>query len=200
MTEANSRVADHPIDPVFLRRWSPRSLLPEPITPAELHTLFEAARWAPSSYNSQPWRFAWSIRGSQSWDNFVGLLNEYNRSWAGNAGALVVVASKQTMLPPGKDREIPSHSHSFDAGAAWGYLALQAAMSGLVTHAMVGFDMDSAFAKLGLPAGHRVEAMIAVGRQGAAGALPEAMRAREAPNGRNAVESFATEGRFKPEE
>ena len=197
MTTANARVADHPISAHFLERWSPRAFTGEAIPEAELMTLFEAARWAPSSYNSQPWRFIYALRDTPSWDGFLGLTNEYNRSWAHAAGALMVMLSKSTMLPPGKDREIPSHSHSFDAGSGWAYLALQAAMSGWAAHAMVGFDMDRAFAELQVPQGYRIEAMIAIGRRGDKSVLPEAMQSREEPNGRMPVEQFIMEGRFR---
>ena len=196
MTSVNGRVADHPIDQRFLERWSPRSFTGEAVTEAELMTLFEAARWAPSSYNSQPWRFVYAVRDTPDWESFLGLMNEFNQAWGKNAGALVVMLSKSTMLPPGKDQEIPSHSHSFDAGAAWGYLALQASLSGLAAHAMVGFDMDSAFAKLHVPQGYRIETLIAIGRKGEKSALPEAMQAREEPNGRNPIKQSVMAGRF----
>lgn len=197
MTKANARVADHPIDAQFLERWSPRSFTGEAIPEADLMTLFEAARWAPSSYNSQPWRFVYARRDTPSWDGFFALLNPYNQSWAKDAAAIVVVLSKSTMLPPGKDREIPSHSHSYDAGAGWAYLALQASLSGWVAHAMVGFDMDTAFAQLQVPQGYRIEASIAIGRRGDKSLLPEAMQSREEPNGRMPVEQFVMEGRFR---
>ncbi len=196
MTSANGRVADHPIDERFLQRWSPRSFSGESVSEADLMTLFEAARWAPSSYNSQPWRFIYALRDTPDWEPFLGLLNELNRSWCGNAGALVFMLSKSTLQAPGQEREIPSYSHSFDAGAAWGYLALQASMSGLATHAMVGFDMDTAFAKLQVPQGYRIETMIAVGRRGDRAALPDALRAREEPNGRKPIASAVMTGRF----
>src|ERR1700712_1985503 len=123
MTE---RAADYPIDRLFIDRWSPRAFTGEAISETELFSLFEAARWAPSSYNSQPWRFFYARRDTAHWDRFLDLLIPYNRSWAQHAAALIFVVSKSTMLPPGKTTEIPSHSHSFDAGAAWGSLALQA--------------------------------------------------------------------------
>lgn len=197
MTTANARVADHPIDAQFLERWSPRSFTGEAIPEAELMTLFEAARWAPSSYNSQPWRFVYARRDTPSWDGFLALLNPFNQSWAKDAAAIIVVLSKSTMLPPGKDREIPSHSHSYDAGAGWAYLALQASLSGWAAHAMVGFDMDTAFAQLQVPQGYRIEASIAIGRRGDKSLLPEAMQSREEPNGRMPIEQFVMEGRFR---
>ncbi|MGI4746940.1 MAG: nitroreductase family protein [Janthinobacterium lividum] len=199
MTTANARVADHPIDAQFLERWSPRSFTGEAIPEAELMTLFEAARWAPSSYNSQPWRFVYARRDTPSWDGFFGLLNPFNQSWAKDAAVIIVALSKSTMLPPGKDREIPSHSHTYDAGAGWAYLALQASLSGWAAHAMVGFDMDTAFAQLQVPQGYRIEASIAIGRRGDKSLLSEAMQSREEPNGRMPIEQFVMEGRFRNE-
>ncbi|WP_131113633.1 nitroreductase family protein [Lichenihabitans psoromatis] len=196
MTTANSRTADHPIDPSFLNRWSPRAFDGQPISEADVLTLFEAARWAPSSYNSQPWRFLYARRDTPQWTTFLDLLNPFNRSWAERASLLIVAVSNSLMLPPGKDKPVPSHSHSFDAGAAWASLALQASHMGLQAHAMVGFDLDAAFSTLNVPEGHRVEAAIAVGRPGDKSILPEAMQAREQPNGRNPVSAFAFEGGF----
>ena len=193
MTE---RIADYPIDRQFLERWSPRAFTGEPIAEAELFTLFEAARWAPSAYNSQPWRFLYARRDTPSWERFLGLLVPFNRDWVRHAAALIFVVSKSTLLPPGKDAEVPSHSHSFDAGSAFVSLALQAMRSGWMTHGMVGLDFNSAFATLGLPQGYRVEAAVAVGRQGDRSTLPEALQARETPNGRLRVSEIAFEGGF----
>nr|WP_321986686.1 nitroreductase family protein [uncultured Lichenicoccus sp.] len=193
------RVADYPIESVFLERWSPRAFTGEAIPEAELFSLFEAARWAPSAYNSQPWRFLYARRDTPQWQPFLEILIEFNRSWVKNAAALVFLISKSTMLPPGKDREVPSHSHSFDAGAAWGAFGLQAVKSGWATHGMVGLDFEKAFADLGLVEGWRVEAAIAIGRRGDKSILPEALQARETPSPRLPVKVIAMEGRFRPE-
>ena len=101
MTTSNSRKADRPIDPIFLDRWSPRGFTESEISQVELETLFEAARWAPSAYNSQPWRFIYARRNGKGWDTLLGLLNPFNQSWAQRAAALVFVVSKTTMQPPG---------------------------------------------------------------------------------------------------
>lgn len=194
MTE---RVADYPIDKVFLERWSPRAFTGEAIPESELFSLIEAARWAPSSYNSQPWRFLYARRDTAHWERFLGLLNEFNRGWAQHASALIFMLSKSTMRPPGKDADIPSRSHSFDAGSAWAYLALQGVKSGWATHGMVGLDFDEAFAVLGVPEGYRIEAAIAVGRRGDKSILPERMQAQETPNGRMTVREIAFEGGFQ---
>lgn len=195
MTE---RVAEFPIESVFVERWSPRAFTGEAIPQSELNSLFEAARWAPSAYNSQPWRFVYARRDTPAWDKLLGVLVEFNRSWVQHAAALIFVVSKTTMLPPGKDTEIPSHSHSFDAGAAWVSLALQAVKSGWATHGMVGLDFEAAPAALGLPDGYRVEAAVAVGRHGDKSILPEYLQAREAPSPRLTVSEIAFEGSFKP--
>ncbi len=196
MSDASARHADHPIDSLFLERWSPRAFSGEAMPEAELMTLFEAARWAPSSYNSQPWRFIYARSGTPHFDKFLDLLGEFNRSWAKTAAVLIVLVSKSTMLPPGKDAPVPSHSHSLDAGAAWENLALQATRSGWHAHGMVGFDMDRAFAELHVPEGYRVEQLIAVGRKGDKSMLPEALAARESPNDRMPIAQFAFEGSF----
>ncbi len=197
MTSANTRTADHPIDPMFLERWSPRAFDGQSISEGDVLTLFEAARWAPSSYNSQPWRFLYARRDTPQWDTFLNLLVPFNRSWAERASLLIIAVSNSMMLPPGQDKPVPSYSHSFDTGAAWASLALQASKMGLQAHGMVGFDKEAAFAQLNVPEGYRVEAAIAVGRPGDKSVLPEALQAREQPNGRNPVSAFAFEGGFK---
>jgi nitroreductase len=194
---ANSRDADHEIESLFLERWSPRAFTEEEIPEADLFAMFEAARWAPSSYNSQPWVFIYARRSSPHWDKLFGLLNEFNQSWAKRAGAIVVIASHSFMLPPGAERAVPSHSHSFDAGAAWGAFALQGAKLGGYAHGMVGFDIPRAFAELGLPEGYRVEAAAAVGRLGDKSILPEGLQKREAPSPRKPISDFAFEGAFR---
>ncbi|MGO4170768.1 nitroreductase family protein [Bosea sp. TAF32] len=193
---ANSRTADHAIDSLFLERWSPRAFTDEVISEAELKALFEAARWAPSSYNSQPWRFVYARRGTAHWQTLLGLLNAFNQSWAKNAAALVVVVSKETMAVPGKAEEVPSYSHSFDAGAAWANLALQAVRLGWQAHGMVGFDRARALTEFKVPAGYRVEAAVAIGKPGDKAQLPEALQARETPSQRNPISATAFEGAF----
>ena len=196
MSSPNPRTADHPINPAFLERWSPRAFSGEVIPEPELMSIFEAARWAPSSYNSQPWRFLYARRDTPNWDTFFSLLGEYNKSWAAQAAALVLLLSKISMVVPGKDVPIESYSHSLDAGSAWGYFALQASMNGWATHAMVGFDLPRTAVELDIPADYRVECMIAVGRRGDPATLPEAARAREVPSNRSPIATLVREGKF----
>ncbi len=198
MTSVGPRSADYPIAPMFLARWSPRALTGEAISEADLLTMLEAGRWAASSYNSQPWRFLYARRDTPHWDRFLGLLNPFNQSWAKNASALVVLVSNTMMRPPGAERDVPSYSHSFDAGAASGYVALQAGEMGWHVHGMVGLDMERAAAELGVPQGYRVEAAYAIGRLGDKSMLPEGLQAREMPSPRTSLTELAFEGGFPP--
>jgi nitroreductase len=185
------RVAAYPIDPLFLRRWSPRAMSGEPLTDTELLTLFEAARWAPSAFNGQPWRFLYAKRETPHWERFLSLLNERNAPWCARAAALVVVLSKKTT-----DAGAENWTAPFDTGAAWMSLALQGTLSGLVVHAMAGFDYDRAQAELGIPADWDVQCMVAIGRPGDPALLPERLRAREIPSLRRPVGESVYEGGF----
>jgi nitroreductase len=197
MTTANSRSTDYPIDPLFLQRWSPRAFTGATMPEYELLTILDAARWAPSAFNSQPWRFIYARRDTEHWPRLLGLLSERNQAWARNASVLVILISKTTMLPRGAETEVPSWSHSFDAGAAWCSLALQAHLSGWAAHGMAGFDRERAAAELGVPDGYRVEAAIAIGKQGDKSLLPESFQAREQPSDRVALRQLVGEGSFK---
>lgn len=195
MTTSNSRQAAYPIAPLFLDRWSPRAFTDATITKADLETMFEAARWAPSSFNAQPWRFIYALRGGPGWDAILGALMPFNQTWAEKAAALVIVASNTMMTMPGKEPS-PSHSHSFDAGAAWASLAFQATMMGYATHGMAGVDFKKAAETLGVPSDYRLEAAIAIGRHGDIDRLPEKLREREVPSGRLSVAEIAFEAKF----
>lgn len=186
------RKAQYAVGPLFINRWSPRAMSGEEIGPDIVMALFEAARWAPSSFNNQPWRFIFARRGGEHWDLFFDLLTAQNKVWAGKAAVLVVVASKKTFDHNGK----PARTHSFDTGAAWQNLALQGTAMGLVVHGMQGFDYDAARERLGIPEDHQVEAMIAVGRPGRKEDLPPELQEREFPSSRKGLEETVFEGRF----
>ncbi|WP_158812037.1 nitroreductase family protein [Beijerinckia sp. L45] len=196
MQSPNGRTADHPINPIFLERFSPRAFTGEAMSEADLLTIFEAARWAPSSYNSQPWRFLYARRDTPMWDTFLNLLVPGNQGWAKDTAVLVILISKISMSVPGKEIPIQSYSHSLDAGAAWGYLALQAQMSGWAAHAMVGFDLDRTAIELDIPADYRVEIALAIGRQVPPAELPDDKKAKEKPNGRTPIATLIREGKF----
>lgn len=191
-----TRIADHPIAPQFIDRWSPRAFDGSEIGEDTLHTLFEAARWAPSAYNYQPWRFVWARRGDAAWDKLLGLLLPFNAGWAQHASALVFVLSDKLITAPGSDEAKPAGTASFDAGAAWGSLALQAHLLGLHTHAMAGFDHARATSELGAGDRFKVEAAVAIGRIGDKAALPEGLQAREAPSPRKPLSEIAFAARL----
>ena len=189
---SEKRKADHPIDNFFLDRWSPRAMTGETIPPDQLMALFEAARWAPSSYNNQPWRILYARRDTEHWPLFFDLMGEFNQSWTKNAAALIVFISKTTFDFNGE----PSVTHSFDTGAAWENLALQGWLKGLVVHGMQGFDFERARSMLKIPEGFQVEAMAAVGRPAEPDTLSADLRDKESPSDRRKLEQTICEGPF----
>lgn len=192
MKESISRKIDHPITSLLAQRWSPRSMTGEPLPHDELLSLFEAARWAPSSYNNQPWVFLYAQRDTEHWDLFFNLLVEFNQSWTKNAAALVVVVSRKNFY----HNEKPCPTHSFDTGAAWMSLAIEATSRGLVAHGMAGFDYEKARKDLEIPDDYQVEAMIAIGKQAPKEKLPPALQEKEAPAPRKSLKEFLRNGKF----
>lgn len=190
---SEKRKADYAIDRMFLDRWSPRAMTGEAIATEDLMVLFEAARWAPSSYNYQPWRLLYAHRDSEHWAIFFDLLVEFNQSWAKDAGALVVFVSRTHFDFNGE----PAVTHSFDTGAAWENLALQGSLKGLVVHGMQGFDYERARAELNIPEGFQVEAMAAIGKPADPATLSEDLRAKEAPSDRRKLAQTICEGPFR---
>lgn len=187
------RKTEYPVDDIFVRRWSPRAMSGQAITRDEIMSLFEAARWAPSSFNNQSWRFLYSLKDSDSWDMYFNLLTEGNKKWAVNAGALIVMISKTTFDYNNK----PAKTHAFDTGAAWENLALQGSINNLVIHGMQGFDYEMAKKTLNIPDGYEIQAMAAVGKPGNPENLPDGLREKEKPSARKSVEEIAIEGTFQ---
>lgn len=193
----NGRVMEHPILPLFTQRWSPRAFTDEAIDEATLLGLLEAARWAPSSMNNQPWRFVYARRPSPEWSAIHATLVPFNQEWTARASALVVVLSKTVMVSPYSGEAQPNRSHSFDTGAAWMSVALQATAAGFSTHAMTGVDFEALRTAIGAPADFTLDAVFAIGRQGPVDVLPEAMQSREVPSARKPLRAIATAGRFQ---
>ena len=183
------RKPDYEISPLFIKRWSPRAMSGEEISRDELMRLFEAARWAPSSMNNQPWRFLYALRKSAHWETFFNLLGANNQGWCKNAAALIVVVSKTTFDFNNK----LARTHSYDAGAGWGYFALQGSLLGLVVHSMQGFNYDKAMELPRVGDEYQVEAMIAVGRPGRKQNLPLTLQEREVSSSKKKVEEIAFE-------
>lgn len=196
ITPTTARTSEHPVDPLFIHRWSPRSFDGTPLTEQQILTILEAASWAPSAYNAQPWRFVYALKGTPEFDRLLGLLIAFNQSWAKDAGALVFIVSRTHLEPEEGAEAQPLYSHSFDAGAAWGQLALQAHLLGLHAHGMTGLDFPRIPETLGLPEGYRVEAAAAIGTRAEADRLPETLRARETPSPRRPLAEVAFHGSF----
>jgi nitroreductase len=186
------RRSDFPIEPLLLDRWSPRAMSGEEISHEELMQLFEAARWAPSSFNAQQWRALYARRDTDHWRVFFELLGDGNKSWAKNAAVLIVFISRKLFEYNGE----PSVTHSYDTGAAWENFALQGFRQGLVIHGMEGFDYQRAREELRIPEQFQVEAMAAVGKPGTKEVLPDKLQERESPNDRRKVTDSICEGRF----
>ncbi len=188
----NNRKVGYGINRIFPNRWSPRAMSAEEISHQELMSLFEAARWAPSSYNNQHWRFIYAKRNTGYWQKFFDLLTEGNKVWAKNAAVLIVMLSKNTFDHNGSK----AITHSFDTGAAWENLALQGSVMGLVVHGMEGFNYKKAKKELNIPQGYTVEAMAAVGKPGKKEDLPKRLQEIEFPSGRKKISEIAFEGSF----
>ena len=189
---SETRKADHPIETLLLDRWSPRAMSGESISPGELKRLFEAARWAPSSFNSQQWRALYAHRETEHWPIFFDLLVEGNKAWAANAAVLVLFISRKNF----EYNNEPSVTHSYDCGAAWENFALQGFSQGLVVHGMEGFDYERARVSLKVPEEFEIQAMAAVGKPGSKSTLPQKLQEKEAPNSRRKLTESICEGAF----
>lgn len=180
------------INPDILNRWSPRAFTGEEILDEDLMAMFEAGRWAPSSYNSQPWRFIYAKRETPEWDFLFNLLGELNQVWCKNASALVVIVSRKNM----EYKERPDRTHAFTTGAAFQNICLEGVRRGIATHGMAGFDFAAAYEVLGIPAPFEVQAMMAIGFQADKSVLPEDLQDAESLTDRKPLEEIVMHGKF----
>ncbi|MEI7765536.1 MAG: nitroreductase family protein [bacterium] len=192
MKTINDRSTEYPIDDIFLQRYSSRAMSGEVISQEEIMTLFEAARWSPSSMNAQPWRFIYATKGSSEFEELFSFIVNRNQVWAKNSSVLILLISKNNL-----DDGSFSVPHSFDAGAASENLALQATSMKLVSHAIGGFDKKLAKESLGISDDYTIEIIIAIGKAGKIEDLPEALQVREKPSQRKNIEEIVFEGNFK---
>ena len=192
---ADVRHPDHPVDPIFIERWSPRAFDRSVIPEADLMTIFEAARWAPSAFNYQPWRLLYAKRESADWERFLSCLIPFNQGWAHNASVLAFICS-DTVMENKPGQLSYAHTHSFDAGAAWASMALQATMLGYHAHGMSGVEWDKVREALKVPERFRVDAAFVIGKLGSLEVLDEKLRGREVPSSRKPVADFAFAGDF----
>lgn len=183
------RQPQHGVSPLFLNRWSPRAFSDRKVSDEELYAVLEAAHWAPSSFNDQPWRFI-VAKTEEQLRVFRSFLGDFNKQWADRAPVLIVLASDKL-----RANGEPNGAHAFDAGAAWASLALQATMKGLSAHAIGGFDREQARQALAVPDRYELHAVIALGYRGDKNSLPERIREREVPSGRKPLSEVVFEGR-----
>jgi nitroreductase len=184
--------------PIVLGRWSPRSFSEREVSQADLKRVFEAARWAASSYNEQPWRFFMGRRNSSTYKKIFSTLIEFNQSWAAAAPVLILGAASTKFAHNGSDNRVAL----YDLGAATSYLTLQAAALGLATHQMAGFDADAARKAFEIPESYVIGAVIALGYQGEPSALhDQQLNEREiAPRTRKPLGEFVLSAWDKPAE
>ena len=192
MTKFLNRESTYPILPLLLSRVSYRAFSEERLTEDELMSLFEAARWAPSSYNNQPWRFVYARRGEKEWEILFNVLTDSNKSWCNKADTLVAVISRNDFEYKNK----PSRTAQFDTGSAWMSLALEAHSKNILTHGMEGFDYDASRKNLQIPDSFTIEAMIAIGKPGNKEELPEDLRKKEVPSTRKPLNEIVAKGAF----
>ena len=180
-----------PVNEVIATRRSPRSLdASVAISDTDLVAILEAARWAPSAFNGQPWRFFVGKQGDATYSQILASLVEFNQSWAKNASALILVAAKPT-----RDDGSIHADYQFDCGLAVAQLVIETHDRGLVAHQMTGFDKDRARTELDMASELVPVVVIAIGKQDAAEKLSEALAEREvAPRGRKPLEELVIAG------
>ncbi len=179
---------------LFRDRWSPRAFADRPVSNQDLRTILEAARWAASSYNEQPWRFVVARKSDGPlFEKVLSVLLPFNQAWAKAASVLIITAAKQTFTHNGT----PNLHAMHDAGAALAHIALQATALGLHAHAMAGFDREKARTELGIPEGYEPAAALALGYPGSPGDLPAPYLERElAPRVRKPLTELAFNGQW----
>lgn len=190
----NSAPADFPIHDLIRDRWSPRAFGDKDISPETLRSLFEAARWAPSSSNEQPWSFIVATRADR--ENFTAALQplvEFNANWAKNAALLGFAVSELSFAK----NQAPNRNAQYDTGAAMALLSMEATARGLFVHQMAGFDPETAREVFEIPAGWDAIAAFAIGHPGDPNSLPQPYRDREtAPRSRKPIREFVMTGKW----
>ena len=180
-----------PVNEVIAIRRSPRSLDESAvISDTDLLGILEAARWAPSAFNGQPWRFFVGKRGDATFNQILASLVEFNQSWAKNAAALILVAAQPT-----RDDGSIHADYQFDCGLAVGQLVIETHDRGLVAHQMTGFDKEKVRSNVEMVSELVPVVVIAIGEQASAEKLPAALAERElAPRGRKSLDEIVVIG------
>ncbi|GAC1618582.1 MAG: hypothetical protein PVS2B2_05290 [Candidatus Acidiferrum sp.] len=183
-----------PIHDLIRNRWSPRAFSDKPVSGETLKSLFEAARWAPSSNNEQPWVYLVATKDdSENFQKMLGVLVEFNANWAMHAPVLALSAAKLTF----SKGDSPNRSAFHDVGAASSQLSLEAAARGLLVHQMAGYDVDKARKVFSIPADWDPVAAMALGYLGDPASLPSPYKEREtAARVRKPITEFVMSGQW----
>ena len=181
--------------PVFLERWSPRAFADRDVSAADLKTIFEAARWAPSSYNEQPWRFLVGHKGSETYNKILDSLVPFNQDWAKSAPVLILGVAKTRF----SHNDSPNNYAAHDLGAAMALMAVQATALGLAAHQMAGFDWVKARESFAIPETYAMGSVMALGYHGELTDLPEKFQAQEqSPRSRKALSEIVLQDWERP--
>jgi nitroreductase len=185
---------DAPINELIRNRWSPRAFADKPIPPDVLRSLFEAARWAPSSNNEQPWAFLVAPKeDKENFEKMLSVLVEFNAGWAKHAPVLTLVVAKLSFAK----NNTPNRNAQYDTGSATAWLSVEATARGLFVHQMAGFDPEKARHAFGIPVGWEAIAALAIGYPGDPGSLPDRLKERElAPRTRKPLSEFVMDGHW----
>ncbi len=193
--DSSTRIPDHPIVPLITARRSLYDLYRTRTNDqikAILPQLFEAARWAPSEYNAQPWRFIYALPGTEAWDTLFATLAPGNQQWVAHASAMILVLSA---TQDAKGRSLSTHS--FDTGLAVSQLLLQATELGLITHPLAGFDHEQVRKAFEIPLLYTIEVLIALGEQASHEHSNKSFAKRDARTAtRKSINEFAFEGKL----
>jgi nitroreductase len=185
---------DFPVHELIRERWSPRAFADKPVPKEVLRSIFEAARWAPSSNNEQPWAYLVATKDDKdTFEKMVSVLVEFNVAWAKSAPVLAIAVSHLVFAK----NNAPNRNAQYDTGAATALLSVEATARGLAVHQMAGFDPEKARQGFGIPAGWEAIAAIAIGYPGDPASLPQPLKDRElAPRTRKPIAEFVMDGRW----
>lgn len=181
--------------PVFLERWSPRAFADRDVSSTDLKIIFEAGRWAPSSYNEQPWRFFVGHRNSETYKKILEALVPFNQDWAKSAPVLILGVTKTRF----SHNDSPNNYAAHDLGAAMALMAVQATALELAAHQMAGFDWVKARESFAIPETYAMGSVMALGYHGELTDLPEKFQAQEqAPRSRKPLNEIVWAGWDEP--
>ena len=186
--------SDFPVHELIRERWSPRAFADKPVAQDVLRSIFEAARWAPSSNNEQPWAYLVAARDDkENFEKMLSVLVEFNASWAKGAAVLAIAVAELAFAK----NNAPNRNAQYDTGAATALLSVEATARGLSVHQMAGFDPEKARQVFGIPTGWEAIAAIAIGYAGDPATLPQPLKDREmAPRKRKPIAEFVMAGHW----